>query len=236
MEVRVDVEPSIASIGAMLAVPARANILIALFDGRALTATELALAGGVTPQTTSSHLSKLVDAGLLRAEVHGRHHYYRLAGPEIASALEPLTLIVANRPVPARGRSRELEELRTARMCYDHLAGKLGVEIARAMQERRLIRSSSGNFELTGKGEKFCQSLDIDIASLQEQRRMFARECLDWSERKLHIGGALGAALSANFIERQWIVRARARRRVFVSETGGKAFRKLLGLDTTSWT
>lgn len=229
----VDVEPSIASIGAMLAVPARANMLVALFDGRALTATELALAGGVTPQTTSSHLAKLVSAGLLRSEVHGRHHYYRLAGPEIASALEPLTLIVANRPVPTRGKSRELEELRAARMCYDHLAGRLGVEIARSMLERRLIRSSGGNFMLTRRGEEFCGSLNIDVEALHAQRRMFARECLDWSERKLHIGGALGAALSVAFIERQWVIRPRARRRVFVSEIGERALKELFGFDPT---
>jgi DNA-binding transcriptional ArsR family regulator len=232
----VDVEPSIASIGAMLAVPARANMLVALFDGRALTATELAYAGGVTPQTTSSHLAKLVDSGLLRAEVHGRHRYYRLAGPEIASALEPLTLIVANRPVPERGRSVELKELRNARMCYDHFAGKLGVEIASSMLERRLIKSTDRNFVLTKKGEEFCRSLGIDAASLKTERRKFAPECLDWSERRLHIGGALGAAISASLIERQWIVRSRAKRRVFVSDAGRKSLKALLGIDIASWT
>jgi DNA-binding transcriptional ArsR family regulator len=227
-----DAEPSMASIGALVGVPARANILSALFDGRALTATELSYVAGVSPQTTSSHLAKLVDARLLVAESNGRHRYYRLAGPEIAEALEPLALIVAHKPVPARGRPRELETLRDARMCYDHLAGRLGVTIADALMRQKQLEPVDRDFRVTSRGTRLFQSLGIDLGRVRAERRVFARQCLDWSERRPHLAGALGCAVATAFLERGWIKRARKGRQVFVSDSGRAAIAQFFSLNT----
>ncbi|MCG8355456.1 MAG: winged helix-turn-helix domain-containing protein, partial [Kiloniellales bacterium] len=202
-----DVEPSIAIIGHLIGVPARANILSALMDGRALTATELSYRAGVSPQTTSSHLAKLVDAELLAAFQQGRHRYYKLAGPQIAEALEPLTAIVAHKPVPKRGQPSTPEDLRPARLCYDHLAGRLGVALADALQAGDYLVPDKRDFVVSEAGETFFLELGIDMAALRKQRRLFARQCIDWSERRPHLGGALGAALAARFLKRRWISR-----------------------------
>jgi len=224
-----DAEPSMAAVGALVGVPARANILAALFDGRPLTATELAFVSGVSPQTTSSHLAKLVDAHLIIAETHGRHRYYRLAGPQIAEALEPLALI-AHKPVPMRARSRELETLRDARMCYDHLAGRLGVAVTDALIHQKQIRSNENDFIVTRHGRRLFEELGLDLDRLKGERRAFARQCLDWSERRPHLAGAVGAALTAAFLERGWIGRARRGRQVFVTPSGRRAFAELFSL------
>ncbi len=223
-----DVEPSIAGIGALIGVPARANILDALMDGRALTATELARCAGVSPQTTSSHLAKLTDAKLLVAERHGRHRYYRLSDPAIADAIEPLTHLVADRPVPARRRSKTLEELRAARMCYDHLAGGLGVALTDGLLTHSHLVSAGRDFHVTVSGEQFLAELGLDVAAIRAQRRIFARQCLDWSERRPHLGGALGAALAARCLARKWIRRAPEGRKVVVTSAGRRALEALL--------
>lgn len=225
-----DVEPSIAYLGALIAVPARANILSALFDGRALTASELAYAARVTPQTTSSHLAKLVEAKLLTVERQGRHRYYRLAGPEIADALEPLTLISPHRPVPPRSHAPDMQKLREARFCYDHLAGRLGVLVLDAMLRRGWLIAHGRDLDLSGKGRMFCQALGIEPAQVKAQRRAFARQCLDWSERRPHLAGALGASIAQAFLDRQWIAKARAGRQVTLTEAGRKALGERLGL------
>lgn len=230
-----DVEPSFAIIGALIGVPARANILGALMDGRAQTATELALHAGVSPQTTSSHLAKLTDAKLLAVEAEGRHRYYRIASSAVAEALEPLTLIVAHRPVPARRRSSRLEAERRARMCYDHLAGRLGVAIAAAMVARDYLGPGGRDFELTAAGERFFAALGIDAQRARRQRRAFARRCLDWSERRPHLAGALGAAFAAHCVARGWIRRAKADRSVLVGAAGRRAFSELLDLTPPDW-
>jgi DNA-binding transcriptional ArsR family regulator len=225
-----DVKLSMAAVGALVGVPARASILAVLFDGRALTATELAYVAGVSPQTTSSHLAKLLDARLIVAEMHGRHRYYRLAGADIAEALEPLALI-AHKPVPARSRSRELETLRDARMCYDHLAGRLGVAIATALIQQKQLKSVDRDLRVTRSGAGFFQSkLGIDLDRLRSERRIFARECLDWSERQSHLAGALGAALAATFLNRGWITRAKRGRQIIVSQSGKDALADLFSM------
>ena len=223
-----DVEPSIAIIGHLIGVPARANILSALMDGRALTATELSYRAGVSPQTTSSHLAKLVDAELLAAFQQGRHRYYKLAGPQIAEALEPLTAIVAHKPVPKRGQPSTPEDLRPARLCYDHLAGRLGVALADALQAGDYLVSDKRDFVVSEAGETFFLELGIDMAALRKQRRLFARQCIDWSERRPHLGGALGAALAARFLKRRWISRQPQGRRVRLTKSGRQALEALL--------
>ena len=222
-----DVEPSIAVIGHLIGVPARARILQTLMDGRALTATELAYHAGVSPQTASSHLAKLADAKLIVSLQQGRHRYYKLAGPSVAEALEPLTNLVAHRPVPQRKPSKELERLRSGRLCYDHLAGGLGVALADSLIGRGAIEPNGRDFRVTEAGEELLAALDVDLTALRASRRIFARQCLDWSERRPHVGGALGAAIAASMIKRGWLGRERKGRRVWVTKAGRPEIAKL---------
>lgn len=222
-----DVEPSFAVIGHLIGVPARARMLQKLMDGRALTATELAYHAGVSPQTASSHLAKLADAKLIVSLQQGRHRYYHLAGPAVAEALEPLTNLVAHKPVPPRKPSKELARLRTGRLCYDHLAGVLGVAVADCLIGRGALEPEDRDFRVTESGEELLASLDIDLAALRGSRRVFARQCLDWSERRPHVGGALGAAIAERFLKRGWVARERQGRRVWVTKAGRPAIAKL---------
>ena len=216
------VDPSFALVGALIGVPARANMMAALMDGRAQTASELAFVAGVTPQTASSHLAKLTDAGLLAVERQGRHRYYRLAGPAVAEALEPLSHLAPATRAPERRHTqlRRVGELRMARFCYDHLAGRLGVALTDSLQQRRFLRREAGDFRLGPKGRAFLEDLGIDVAAAEGERRHFARCCLDWSERRPHLGGALGAALAAHLIERRWLRRDRTPRKAVVTALG----------------
>lgn len=222
-----DVEPSFALIGHLIGVPARARILQNLMDGRALTATELAYHAGVSPQTASSHLAKLADAKLIVSLQQGRHRYYRLAGPAVAEALEPLANLIAHKPVPQRKPSKELTRLRHGRLCYDHLAGRLGVALADCLLGRGALEPEGPDFAVTDDGAALFASLDIDLATLSGTRRVFARQCLDWSERRPHLGGVLGAALAERFLRRGWIARERKGRRVWVTKAGRPALAKL---------
>jgi DNA-binding transcriptional ArsR family regulator len=191
----VPVEPDIARVAALVGEPSRGRMLVALMRGRALTATELALEGGVSPSTASSHLEKLTQAGLLAIARQGRHRYFRLAGPEVATALEGLMAIA---PAPSGAAllapARE-EGLRRARVCYDHLAGEVAVGLLDRLRARRGVRASGETLSLTAAGEDWFRALGIEVGALRGLRRPLCRPCLDWSERRFHLGGALGAAL-----------------------------------------
>jgi len=226
-----NVPPSFASIGALLGVPARANILASLIDGQALTATELAISAGVSPQTTSSHLAKLMDAGLIRVEKHGRHRFYRLTEPNIADILEPLAELVKHRPVPERRKSRTPQDLRPARICYDHLAGAAGVQVTDGLTKKGYLASLGRDFRITDEGTAFFDDFGVDLAELARKRRVFARQCLDWSERRPHLGGALGAALCDRFLQQRWIKRTRVPRQIVVLEAGRSALKRLLDIE-----
>jgi DNA-binding transcriptional ArsR family regulator len=224
-------EPSIANVAAILAVPARANILAALFDGRPLPAGSLAELAGVTRQTTSHHLAVLLNAKLVTCERKGRIRLYRLAGPHVAEALEPLTHLSTHRPIPTRGNAGAGRALREARLCYDHLAGQLGVAVTAAMIDQKLLSDGGREFRLAAVGEKFVAGLGIDIEVLRNLRRCLALKCLDWSERRPHLAGSLGAALAAEFMRRRWIVRLRQKRCVAVTALGRAKLKALLDLD-----
>ena len=185
----------VASIGALLGEPSRARMLAALMDGRALTATELALEGDVSPPTASSHLAKLRAAGLVAMTKQSRHRYFRIAGPEVASVIEALTALTnGDRRPPVRTGPRD-EGLRYARICYDHLAGERAVRLFARMRSRGFIDGSEAAPELTVRGEKWLGALGIDAGELAGGRRPLCRACLDWSERRTHLAGAVGAAL-----------------------------------------
>jgi DNA-binding transcriptional ArsR family regulator len=222
----------IATTAALLGDPARANMLAALMDGRALTAKELAYAAHVTPQTASGHLGKLADGGLLAADKQGRHRYYRLASPLVGQMLEGVMAVAG--PEPARATTwRGGEALRTARTCYDHLAGRLGVALADALSERGHVTLGTDGGEVTDQGQRFLGEFG---AAPAPGRRVFCRPCLDWSERRPHLAGRVGAALACRCFELGWIARQRDTRAVAITKAGREGLRETFGisLDNTA--
>ncbi|HYL05467.1 MAG TPA: metalloregulator ArsR/SmtB family transcription factor [Thermoanaerobaculia bacterium] len=221
-----DADAQVAPIAALVADGTRATILWALSDGRALPACDLALEAGVTAATISYQLEKLVAGGLVAAERQGRHRYYRLAGPTVVSLLEVLAAVAP--PVPARTfrEGQKGKALRFARSCYDHLAGRLGVQVAEALVARACLAPAGRDYELTPAGERLFAGLAVDVAGARSARRCFARACLDWSERRHHLAGALGAALLDRLLEFEWIERTRSSRALRLSEAGRRGLRE----------
>jgi DNA-binding transcriptional ArsR family regulator len=224
-------QPSLAEVASLVGSPARANMLSALLDGRALTATELAYAAGVAPQTASGHLAKLNDGRLLTLTKQGRHSYYRLASPLIGRMLESIMAAAADRPARHQPRWRGGEALRNARTCYDHLAGRLGVAMADALVERGHIALTEDGGIVTPGGEEFFLRFGIDLCERSRSRRPFCRPCLDWSERRTHLAGAVGAALAARCFELDWIAPIRDTRALLVTEQGKRGFADTFGVD-----
>jgi len=219
--------PSIVRIAALIGDHARADVLTALMADRALTATELAGIAGVTKQTISAHLAKLRGAGLISVEHQGRHRYFRLADRDVAQLLESL-MGVAFRTGAVRLRSSPREPaLRKARVCYDHLAGELGVLAFEALLARRVFKSGTDGLALTSAGAAWFAELGIDTGAAAAQRRAFCRPCLDWGERRHHLGGALGTALLERLFELGWARRAKGSRVVSFTPKGEPAFRAL---------
>ena len=219
-------------VAALVGDPARANMLTALLSGRALTASELAHQAGITPQTASSHLAKLEAGGLIEQEKQGRHRYYRLADPDVGGVLEGLAALAA-RAGHMRVRTGPKDPaLRRARVCYDHLAGDLGVQMLDSMRRQKLVRQHKQEIELTAEGERFLnRSLQIDAATLAHPRRPVCKACLDWSERRHHLAGTLGAALMQRFSELKWASRdpTPGSRVVQFTRQGEKRFQALFG-------
>lgn len=217
--------PSIVGIAALIGDHARAEILTALTAGEALTATELATVAGVTKQTASGHLAKLLEARLVAVENQGRHRYFRLGGRDVAQLLENL-MGVAYRTGAVRVRASPREPaLRKARVCYDHLAGELGVLVFDGLEERRLLHTGSEGLQLTPRGRQFFAGMGIDTDALASQRRPLCRACLDWSVRRHHLAGALGAALLQRCYALGWARRLKDSRVVNFSTAGEKELR-----------
>ncbi|WP_323183126.1 helix-turn-helix domain-containing protein [Paraburkholderia sp. CNPSo 3076] len=223
--------PRVSATAFLIADPARAAMLMALADGRALPAGELAYAAGVTAQTASSHLAKLLDGGLLAVEKEGRHRYYRLADAQVATLLENLATVGARAPVRRKPLGREARDLRFARCCYDHLAGQVGVAITERLTDAGLITAQADKrFAVTPAGETWFGELGLDVAALKPGRHGIARQCLDWTERQHHLAGPLGVALLTLLCERGWMRRSRASRAVQVTPRGWLDLRERLGL------
>ena len=221
--------PDIALIASLVGDPARANMLTALMSGRALTATELAHEAGVTPQTASSHLAKLLDGGLVAIEKQGRHRYHRLTGPDVAIVLEGLMGLAA-RVGHLRTRTGPKDPaLRRARVCYDHLAGDLGVQMFDTLLRQKLVRQSQGSVGLSAQGERFVQEFGIDLAALPRSRRPLCKTCLDWSARRSHLAGVLGSAMLARMYELKWASREPGSRIVSFTRSGERQFQALFG-------
>lgn len=224
--------PDIAMVASLVGDPARANMLTALMSGRALTASELAQEAGITPQTASSHLAKLEAGGLIEPEKQGRHRYYRLTDSDVAGVLEGLAGLAA-RTGHMRVRTGPKDPaLRRARICYDHLAGDLGVLMLDSMKAQRLVRQKKLEIELTAEGARFLEkNLQISPDMLVHPRRPVCKACLDWSERRHHLAGTLGAALMARFAELKWAARdsTPGSRVVNFSRNGERRFAALFG-------
>ena len=223
--------PDIAGIAALMGDPARANMLTALMNGGALTASELAIEAGITKQTASGHLARLLDGALVAVEKQGRHHYYRLADHEVAQLLESLMGMAAKRR-PTRVRTGPKEPaLRRARICYDHLAGDLGVELFDGLQANGWLADTRDGPALTGAGEAFFSAFGVDLAALRRQRRPTCRSCLDWSVRRSHLAGGLGAAVLARICELGWARRVEGSRVIDFPAAGERAFRERFRLS-----
>ena len=212
--------PDVAPIASLLGDPARANMLLALMDGGALTAGELARHAGVSAQTASSHLAKLEAGGLVSVRRQGRHRYFGLSAPDVAGVIESL-LGLATRIGHARTRPGPRDPaLREARVCYDHLAGELGVAMLDGLVASGRMRDRDGDLMLTEAGEGFVGEFGIDLPGLRSTRRPLCRTCLDWSERRSHLAGALGAALLARIEALGWATRLKGSRAVVFTPRG----------------
>ena len=242
-------DADIASVGALVADPARARVLLALGDGRALPATVLAGEAGVAASTASAHLGKHVKGGLLVVERHGRQRYFRIAGPEVADLIEALARLSPAAPVRSLRQGTQAQAVRFARTCYDHLAGMVGTELMSAMLERELLTGGDGVFEpgaadddrlsspgfaldyrLTASGADQLREFGIDFETLP-RRRPLIRYCVDWSEQRHHLAGSLGAAMATRMFELGWLSRARNSRAVHLSEDGRAGLKRRFGLE-----
>jgi len=220
--------PDIAAVASLLGDPARANMLAALMGGKALTAGELAREAGVAAQTASGHLSRLVAARLLLVEVQGRHRYFRIAGPDVAQALETLETLAARTGALRTRTGPRDPALRAARRCYDHLAGAAGVALYDALVAQGLVVATTDGLGLSDAGRARFAAEGIDLGALAARNRPLCRACLDWSERRLHLAGALGAALMAMVLARGWATLDASGRAVRFAAPGQAAFDQFL--------
>jgi DNA-binding transcriptional ArsR family regulator len=221
----------IAAVGELIGETARAAILIALLDEKALPAGELARVAGISAQSASGHLSKLVDGGLLRAETSGRQRLYRIAKPEVAYALEALGTIATASPMRNIARDPRVEALRTARSCYDHLAGRVAVELRQKLESSNVIRARGNRqYEVAPRGEVWLAKLGVNLEQVRSSRRSFARECLDWTERTPHMAGALGAAILSRFLALGWFARRPKTRALRITHRGAREFHDRFGI------
>ncbi|HKD78334.1 MAG TPA: helix-turn-helix transcriptional regulator [Candidatus Angelobacter sp.] len=219
---------AISTLGYLLADPGRAAMLVALLEGRALPAGELARAASVSAQSASAHLAKLSRGGLITMQQQGRCRFYKLAGPRVANALEALGAISTARPSTEYIVARASESLLLARSCYDHLAGRIGVALAETMQKQHMIApEGERDYRVTARGADWLNGFGVEMEALRHSKRHLARRCLDWTERRPHIGGALGAALMEHFLTEGWLARNRGSRALRVTLKGRHSFNKL---------
>jgi DNA-binding transcriptional ArsR family regulator len=222
-----DSEPDLAAAAALVAQPARAELVLAVLADGPLTASELAARAGIARSTASGHLGRLVAGGFLAVSGRGRNRYYELSGADVAEAVEALSRVGPQRAPRSLREATRNELLREARTCYDHLAGRLGVAFAGALERRGIVQRIDGDYALGREAAAELALLGIELEPLSAQRRPLLRGCLDWSERELHVAGSLGAALTARLFELGCIARRDATRSVAVTEAGRELFAEL---------
>ena len=221
-----------SEIAAAIGVPARARMLFTLVDGRARTSTELALIGGITPSTASIHLKRLMGRRLVKVFAQGKHHYYSLEGPQVAAALEALSVLAGGAGAPFEPNTPH--PLRAGRTCYDHIAGALGVALHDRISALGWLAgqaSGGSSYDVTAAGAKGFGALGIDLDGARGLRRRFAFACIDWSERRPHLGGALGAALLGTALKRKWVTPDRHSRALSLTMVGRRELRGRIGLS-----
>jgi DNA-binding transcriptional ArsR family regulator len=223
--------PNVAAVAALIGDPVRALMLFALLDGREFSASELALCSGASPQAASGHLKKLVEGGLLTARPAGRRRLFQIACTEVATAIETLASIAPRTPIVSLGQHTALQRLREARSCYDHLAGRLGVRLTDALVERKALKAAGREFEVTSAGVEIFRSLGVDVARANRTQRQLARVCIDWTERRPHLAGTLGAALLEAVLRSGWVERIHRDRSLHVTAAGRSAFARVFGVD-----
>ncbi|MED4911543.1 helix-turn-helix domain-containing protein [Brevibacillus centrosporus] len=223
--------PNIGEVASLIGEPSRVAMLLSLLGGKSLPASELARAARITPQTASSHLAKLVEGGLLVNESYGRHRYYRLTNAEVAHALEALLAIATPRPIRSLRESDQVRAMRFARTCYDHLAGEVGVALTDQLLSLQMIKEADQEFVLTETGRQKLQSLGVDVEFSPKSRRRFARPCLDWSERRHHLAGVLGASLTNRLFDLGWIERLPEGRAIRLTPAGIAGLYEQFGVD-----
>jgi DNA-binding transcriptional ArsR family regulator len=241
-------DADIAALASLLADPARCKVLLALDDGRALPASVLAAEAGISRPTASSHLGKLTNAGLLSVESHGRHRYYRLRGPEVGALLEQLGRLAPSLPVQSLREGTRAARLRSARTCYDHLAGRLGVQVMTSLLDRQVLVGGDGRYdpdrdshdalsspghdiryELTGHGRDFLADVGIELPS---SKRPLVRYCVDWTEQRHHLSGALGRSVLDRFLTARWVRRVPRGRALTITDAGRRALTESFGIET----
>src|SRR5215472_7185493 len=225
--------PIIAEIATLVGDPARAMILSALLDGRAQTASELAFAARVTPQTASTHLAKLTEADLLSVVRSGRHRYFRIASPTVAEMIYGIVAVALEKRPRHRPLNRQAHALSTARICFDHLAGRLSVDLTDAFVTRKYVVLDDEAAEITTAGARFLTKFGIQLPTLRSTRRRFCRLCLDWTERRPHIAGALGVAITNRFFDLGWMERMKRSHAVIVTPLGRLGFQETFGVDAS---
>jgi len=223
-------EADIAAVGALIGDRARAAMLNALMGGEPVSAGELARIGGVSPSGATAHLRRLREGGLVVDQAAGRQRVFRLASPELAEALEALALVAP--PLPVRGlrEARAQGALKRARTCYDHLAGELGVAVTEALVEREILARDDGGFAVTQAGGLWLEELGLDLDALRRVRRSFGRFCVDWTERRPHVAGSLGAGIATAFFANGWVRRRPGGRAIAVTPTGAGWLERTLGI------
>ncbi|MBV4355766.1 ArsR/SmtB family transcription factor [Pinibacter aurantiacus] len=217
-------EEQIVVVSSLIGDPVRAKILWALLDGKAYTATELAIMADTSPQNISMHVAKLVNANFLKVAAQGRHKYYTFARDEVAYVIEAMSNLIPAGMKASQKNETAISPIKYCRTCYDHLAGKVGVSLTEKLLETKMIRQDGDEFSVTRKGTDFFKKMEIDLETLRQSRRFFAKPCLDWSERKYHMAGSLGAALLNKMLSCNWIRRTRESRAIIVTARGQKAF------------
>ena len=223
-------ENKFVDIASLIGEPARAKMLWNLLDGRAYTASELAMAADISGTSASNHLAKLLGAELLKVEKQGRHKYFSFSKPEIAYAVEALAGL-SGHSSKTKGNETVLPGIKYCRSCYDHLAGFVGVKITEALEHKKAIRKSANSYAITNSGWKFLADLSIDKNELMNNRRPLTRQCLDWSERRPHIAGQVGAMLLNNMLERNWLKRIKFSRELIITTMGRSEIKTLLGIE-----
>lgn len=225
------IDSDVSVIASLVSETSRAAILTVLLDGRLHAASELAYMAGIKPQTASFHLAKMVEANAVAVEKQGRHRYYGIRNPEVAQVMESLLSIAPPIEIKSLRQAADDKALRLARTCYDHLAGSLGVQLTDTLIRIGALCEENKQFTVTEKGEEFLANFQIDLDEVKQKRRSFSHKCLDWSERRHHLGGSLGNALLERLLELNWVQRLPGTRAIQITSEGKIGFKEVFSVD-----